>query len=190
MSYDSNNELCHTYRNGTYVKYDNKTGVRLKESNYLNGVLHGKYIIYENSKIKSLCTYKNGILDGDYIFHETQYITNTHKYIDGLQQFSIFTEYYDDQHTFKKLEYYEKNDKKNGPYEEWYSDGNIKLNCNYTDDVLDGEYIQYDKNGSIIINEIYKMGELEKNIIYEEEQRHIVYEKFSKWYISKSFLSK
>jgi len=44
-----------------------------------------------------------------------------------------------------------KDDKLDGPYTEYYENGNIKVKATYKEDKLDGPYIEYDENGNIKI---------------------------------------
>ena len=56
---------------------------------------------------------------------------------------------YNDLHIKVKATY--KDGKFDGPYTEYYENGNIKVKATYKDDKLDGPYIEYDENGNIKI---------------------------------------
>ena len=60
--------------------------------------------------------------------------------------------------TFKEV-------KKNGEFISYYNDGKILSRINYIQNILDGNWIEFYRNGNLLIKKIYKNGELEGEYI-------------------------
>lgn len=163
-------------KHGTQVYY-NKRGDTTKLETYQYGKLHGiKKSYYGNGKIYKIVNYKEGLLDGSFqlfnkegvVIEETNYKKNNKH---GKQKY-----YYDDGvllrtgnwdegmkvGTFKMFYYqgfpqtienYNKKGQKDGKFEEYYANQQLKQRAIYKEDELIEEH-RFDKHG----NETYTFG--------------------------------
>ena len=67
-------------------------------------------------------------------------------------------EHYEDG-TIKCAYSVDENGNKQGPYEEYYKNGQLYGKCTYKDGELDGPYETYYDNGQLMEKDVYKMGE-------------------------------
>ncbi|MBL0340721.1 MAG: hypothetical protein IPP71_07280 [Bacteroidetes bacterium] len=108
------------------AKYYSETGLFIKEVNYDKGVENGIGRAFaEDGRIISLLIYKNGYLVKDEKINRT------------------------DKFNFKQ-----------GVWKEFYPDQKTKTEANYKDDKLEGPFKYYSTDGTIKKMEVYKNGEL------------------------------
>ncbi len=112
--------------------------------NYFNDKLNGLYETwYNNGRLHEKCNYKNDELDG------------------------LCEDWYNNGQIEQKC--YLINNKFNGLFQKWYetegSNCQIRIQCNYKDDLLDGEYEEYDRKGNPIKIIIFKDGEVQTQIM-------------------------
>jgi antitoxin component YwqK of YwqJK toxin-antitoxin module len=72
--------------NGLEVDYDSIDGRKIKELNYVDGVLHGQYTtFYENGKVNTTGKYVNGKKDGEWIsYNQNGKVEKKNKYKKGV----------------------------------------------------------------------------------------------------------
>jgi antitoxin component YwqK of YwqJK toxin-antitoxin module len=124
-------------KNGLYTQYDTK-GTKIKTIEYVDGKKHGDYISYYNfcNNIFYKCHFNNDIKVGVAVFyHENGQIDNigyfeNNKY-SGMRYWYYIT---------PSLEHC------NGLYDSY---GTLKKSCNYIDGLIQGEFINYNKDGTI-----------------------------------------
>lgn len=201
-------------KNGMSIIYYSNGSISEKV-NYINDQKSGKWEqFYENGNPKLSATVEDGIkymgefisyypngnkqqsgkyVDGMkhsswYFFNEDGSIETIHvfrygKFVEEHPQNGLFDEYYPND--IKRHEYTYKNGKKNGPFREYYNQGEwvteeatdefgysypvqrlkgiqIMREGRYKDDQLDGEIKYYDENGKLTKKEFYQNGNLIK----------------------------
>lgn len=122
-------------KNGVYLECD-KSGVVLREENYLNDKLDGEVKIYASSKgvriVKSSYHYKEGKFNG------------------------IQTEYNDMGRISSEASYL--NGKKNGLSKWYFAGGQIAMEQGYIDDKIEGSYKTYNQAGNVVAQGQYING--------------------------------
>jgi antitoxin component YwqK of YwqJK toxin-antitoxin module len=150
-------------REGLTVNY-HPGGNKFCECIYVNGVIHGQFKHYENGKLRATCDYKNGIKNGVHMIYDNNnnmvsFTTYKHNMKDGLYQKSYsngIIEYVG--------EY--KNDLRYGQWVRFYENGTICGEIMYSFGKIVGQYKLWDKNGKIVLHEIYDTdGILQKKIV-------------------------
>lgn len=128
---------------GYYANRNLKEEVNCTDNQY-NG-LYKKY--YETGEKLCEINYLNGFQNGlTQYFYKNNQLQSSVNHIINANEFGEIVSVYNGE----KLEYYE--------------DGTIKSKAMFSLGVLNGDYIQYDNNGKIIIHYIYKDGEVEQVI--------------------------
>ena len=150
-------------REGLTVNY-HPGGNKFCECIYVNGVIHGQFKHYENGKLRATCDYKNGIKNGVHMIYDNNmnmvsFTTYKHNMKNGMYQKSYsngIIEYVG--------EY--KNDLRYGQWVRFYENGTICGEILYSFGKIVGQYKLWDKNGKIVLHEIYDMdGILQKKIV-------------------------
>ena len=146
--FEKNNILDKTF-SGIQKSYY-KNGVLKSEFFHVNGKIEGEYKTYYNSKLSIInpqnkiihetCNYIDNKIDGEYItYFESGQIGSIYNYVDG---------------------------KKNGKciiyYKQIKDTDKIQIceTCEYINDNIHGEYIEYNRNGRIVCRTFYKNGEI------------------------------
>ena len=114
-------------REGSYVEYHVNDSIDIK-SNYKNDVKHGTYEeYYENGKLKQKCEYINNFKFGriEHYFENGQIHKIVHCNIENSRNYD-------------------------GPYEEYYENGQLKIKTNYKVGYKKGGYEEYNENGKLI----------------------------------------
>ena len=194
LFYPSGKQLRQTnYNNGTaegeFVEWYEDGRIQ-KKGNYLHDILHGKYVQNFPSGNKEVQgQYTNGLMHGIWIiFLQDGNIELTSKYVNGSKSWEkwengTFREEYDSGLT--KAEFMYEDGKKNGPFTEWYDQGEwirepyddpkglgyqfrevligtqVEREGDYIDDKLDGPVTYYNEHGLITKTEHYENGEIE-----------------------------
>lgn len=150
-------------REGLTVNY-HPGGNKFCECIYVNGVLHGQFKHYQNGKLHATCDYKNGIKNGVHMIYDNNmsmvsFTTYKHNLKNGLYQKS-----YDNGIIEYVGEY--KNDLRNGQWVRFYENGTICGEIMYRFGKIIGIYKLWDKNGKVVLHEIYDdNGILQKKIV-------------------------
>ncbi len=144
--------------NGKSIIYNVESGEKVYEINYKNNMKDGmciEYIYDEN----------NNLINSNIIEYKEDKIYN------GIENI-----YYDDKHKKIKSSVLYVNGMKEGIKKMFYENNNIKYEQKYEKDVLNGKCVNYDINGNIILEENYHNGVLDgivnKNI-YKEKIKNI-----------------
>ena len=117
---------------GLYQSY-NKDGIVVLRGQFLNGVPHGKVVLYyDNGNEKEVSFYKDGKLAGGRLF------------------------YYKSKGLMRKESY--KNGLKNGVFEEYYKNGAVKWSFSYVDGLQHGAQRFYTKGNNLISYSEYSKG--------------------------------
>ncbi len=139
------------------VRYDVKDGIYREwylnsenikiEYSYKNGLRDGLYREWYPNGDKAIeCTYKNGKKVGTF--------TSWFSTLDTGGQRN------ENDNKFTSCFYSEDNGKLVGKVINWYENGNISVECSYSNDgKKDGDYKQYSEDGELQLHTIYKDGE-------------------------------
>lgn len=156
----------------SHVLYKDETALRT--STYDNGVLisdisqNGKSVFYDRANNKTyVCSYKDGepfsgtIFDYDSDYHG---ITKLESYKNGKPEgesveytFVYTDENYSEGKLMPEYVYWYNNGLKQGPAKQYFKEKLIK-SMNYSNDLLEGEYITYDLDGNILSSVVYSEG--------------------------------
>jgi antitoxin component YwqK of YwqJK toxin-antitoxin module len=139
----------------------------LLECNYKNGKFHGRYLKnYKYSETKYIeCYYDNGILHGSYKEYDMRGNIRINTFynngkLNGMYELTFTNCNYNNinnlSYKFSKINY--KNGKLDGPYINYYFNGNKYIECNYENGFLHGIYYKFDMNGKILEKIYYKNG--------------------------------
>ncbi len=142
---------------GTIKKYC-ENGVLTMEAEYKNGQKNGYFKKYSrrNGSIVKELNYKNGLLDGEYKENIVNGISLIHCNYKKGKLHSFFKKY--------------------------YITGDLNIETNYNNGYIDGNYIVYDKNKNIIINQVYKYEDkINLNFMNELEEEHIYFDHSSNY---------
>jgi antitoxin component YwqK of YwqJK toxin-antitoxin module len=134
-------------QNGLLIAYcDN--GVKLSETNFVNGVQHGLLrTYYDSGELYSTCNYVNGYIQGlVQVWYKDGKKFREYTMVDGLVQ-GICQSWHENG-AIQSISTYVDN-KFNGSYQDWYPNGQIRYKCNYKNDELDGIAECWHEDGSI-----------------------------------------
>ncbi len=146
---------------GFYVTFNEDGNKSLEENYNQNGVLHGECKKYNKYGIlQSIENYEDGLLDGIQKYYDDFHnIVREVNYKSGVKSGST-THYSIDRESkstyISSIEWYENNKLQNKVT--YYPGNRIQIKATYKDNKLDGEYIMYEKDGSVLLNGIYKDG--------------------------------
>lgn len=130
-----------------------QTGESIRiEGTYSNGKIHGSYT-KSGRDWKILCTYNNGLLHGDYIHTKQGNPLVQCHYENGLLHGEYFG--YHEVDTRYLAEYCSNyiHGKKNGVYALFNSDGSVKSEISYVNDIKHGRSVTYYKSDYLCIND-------------------------------------
>jgi len=159
-------------KNGNPIKWVDRewyfNGKKKIETNYYNGKKHGLFREwYENDKLKSEGNYKDEKKHGLFReWYENGNIKKEINYFTGkkdLKSVIIIKEKFNTDlisHGIVKLKNFVLNESKHGKYKEWYLNGNMKIDGNFSNNKKSGEWNYYYLNGNPEI--------MRKHSVYDE----------------------
>jgi len=121
----------------------------------LNGTFAKARLYYENGSPAADGNYFNALKDSMWIYYSfyNKSVTSREFYMKGVRQ-GISTNYYSSGDISEIIEW--KNDKKSGIWEQYFKGTIPKLKANYIDNKLEGEFVVYYSNGKPYITGIYR----------------------------------
>lgn len=139
-------------KNGFTCTYDTSERIILKET-FVNDIKQGNtYTYYRSGRTKLITPYKNGKPDGfAYEYSEDSLLISIMKYQGGI---------------LANIERFNRKDdagKKQGVWKEFYTDGKLKEEKRYKDDLVDGYVKTYDEKGNLKNTEKFNNGKQVKN---------------------------
>jgi len=151
-------------KNGFSIAYSFKNsteGIPVIKELYVNDKKEGKaYYYYDNGNIKETIEYRNGKKEGAGVeYNEKGQIITLLQYNNN---YLINRE---------KINRFNAENEKTGSWIEFYPNGKIHKEMNYKEDLLDGLYKEFDKNGNLIIVLKYEKGKLVERSEVEAEQQ-------------------
>lgn len=161
MGYDDLIRSIKHYENGhkTRIKEYFPNGQLWEIGSFKNDQKVGEWkTYYDNGQIRVEKTYENGLIQGELkMYEDNGEILHSHYHKDGKSNFEGKNSYFEDGKLVYVYEY------KNGRkirYQEYFDNGNIKVDCELDGELDHGKRIYYFKDGQI--NEIhnYKQGVL------------------------------
>jgi antitoxin component YwqK of YwqJK toxin-antitoxin module len=133
---------------GLYQSF-HPNGKIFRESNYVNGKLHGvTKTYYESGALESTETMQNGIFEGPYQkFYENGKVSNEGQYANN-EMSGVWKRYFESGELMEEVNF-AKNEE-NGPFRFYHKNGKLSIAGNF----LDGEYEhgdlqEYDENGTL-----------------------------------------
>ncbi len=144
-----------TYINGKKEGFEEKfwsSGDLMSKVNYINGNREGSYLEYHsNDSIKIKTNYKNDVFHGSYKkYYDNGQLKEKCEYINNFKFGRI--EYYFENGQIHKIVHCNIENRRNydGPYEEYYENGQLKIKTNYKVGYKKGVYEEYNENGKLI----------------------------------------
>jgi len=135
-------------KDGPYESYIN--GVLVEKSNYKNGALQGKRVLYHtNGAIEIEEMYEAGVIEGPYrTYFFDGVLAQEANYVNGIMQ-GLIKSYYENGSL--KEEVTMRDNEENGPFREYYENGKLSWEGQYLngDDEF-GLLKNYDKSGTLI----------------------------------------
>ncbi len=131
---------------GLYKVYY-ESGTILEESQYVDGLPHGKRILFDEGGNKQVIEhYNNGQFEGTYqSFYPNGQIEQDGQYVDGAME-GTWKKFYENGQLEEEVQFSE--NEENGPFIEWYPNGNLKAEGSYLDgDNEHGELKMYNEQG-------------------------------------------
>ncbi len=142
-----------TYKNGkkngfkySYIpsQKDSTVGLLIAKENYVNDTLQGQSFYYKAGKLLRIMTYKDGLIEGKaYDFSPDSLITVITIYKGGFVK------------KVTKINQYNTEGHKDGLWQTFYANGNVKWEGTYVDGKKDGYFKTYTESGSLITIEKY-----------------------------------
>ena len=135
VSLESNSPIT-----GSLVEYNYNYGIQ-SIKNYRNGVLDGKvYYFNGDGGVSKVSEYRNGVLDGArYEFDDKGSLTSATEYNNGVKEGTEVKF----ANGIKTQEDVYRNGRKNGKSVSYYTDGSLKAEGTYVDNVRDNEWNWY-----------------------------------------------
>lgn len=126
-------------------------------SNYKNGYLNGKHIVYyADQSIEEEYIYVNDMENGLYRnYFRNGKVQSEGKFVLGKRE-GEWKVYYKNGNLKNIINYY--NDNYQGEYKHYYFNGNIEIEGKYEDGLREGEFIYYSLEGEIQLKKLYKNG--------------------------------
>lgn len=150
-------------KNGYSISYSYKhstEGVPVSKELYVNDKKEGtSYYYFDNGYLKETVNYKDGKKEGE----SREYDLN--KNLISLMQYH--NNYLINR---EKINRYNANNEKSGKWINFYPDGRIHKEMNYTEDLLDGLYKEYDQNGNLALVLKYEKGKIIEQSDNAQEQ--------------------
>jgi antitoxin component YwqK of YwqJK toxin-antitoxin module len=149
-----------------YNKYEgefkqwNANDILIMHTHFKDGKEDGKEVSlneYDEEKIE--CYYKGGKLDGEFNVYKREILDRRDYYKEDIlyESISFFSD--GKPHIHK---YYNEKKELHGTYKEWFYTGQIYLEENYKNGVLDGEYKMWWGNGTLKFHLYYNEGNIKK----------------------------
>lgn len=174
-----------------WVFYD-QTGDTTEKINYLYGKKNGWYYKYKKDPARGSFIWSKELFAGDkkegmaFIYYPDGKIQQTISYNGGKKE-GLSKEYDKEGNIITLLEYNKdflvsrekinRSDNKGlkqGEWKEFYSNGGIKSEKTYKDDLLHGYYKEYDKRGKLVLAMLYENGAIVKSRVEDEPDIEIV----------------
>ena len=154
-------------KNGWYYKYkkDRSNGLYVWSKELFAGNIKESlaYIYYPDGKIQQTIAYSNGKKEG--LSKEYDREGNIITLLEYNNDFLV---------TREKINRTDNNGLKQGEWKEFYSNGGIKSEKTYKDDLLHGYYKEYDNRGKLVITMLYDNGSIVKSRVEDEPDIEIV----------------
>lgn len=136
--------------------------------------LHGKYVdFYSNGLIEEICHYSNGIINGNVkrwhrngqIKDSLTYILDTSDFNGHIsaERFGIHKRWYENGNLWT-VDNYKPSGVKDGASQEYFENGQLKINLNYKNGLIDGKYTLFYENGQELVSHNYNKGMLVDSI--------------------------
>ena len=157
--YDDDGKLAFEYyykdgkKNGSKKMYDIKNNILISDENYENDIKQGSSLYYyADGKVSQKIPFNKGKEEGiGFEYDEAGNIITIIEYKLGFIKKQ------------EKINRRDRNNLKQGMWKEFYENGNVKNECNYTDDKKNGYYKEYSMNGSLSNTIKYVNGKIENN---------------------------
>ena len=146
-----------------YTRRTTRKGKKIEDvliRNYADGILDGSLTLLHRiegiEKVIEKGTYKDGKRVGEWIsYHFYGNIKEKLNYKDGKRDGEYFSYYHDS--VLKEKGFY-KDDKKHGKFTRCWISGKLREKLNYKDDEKHGQCVEYDTNGEVVYDDVYKKG--------------------------------
>jgi antitoxin component YwqK of YwqJK toxin-antitoxin module len=130
--------------NYTYDAKDSSKSVLISKENYVNDTLQGQSYYFKNNKLSRITTYKDGLAEGKaFDFSPDSLITVITLYKGGFVK------------KVTRINQYNTAGHKDGLWQTFYANGNVKWEGTYNDGKKDGYFKTYTEAGSLITIEKY-----------------------------------
>ena len=168
-----------------WIFYD-QTGDTLEKINYLYGKKNGYYYKFKKDPSEGLYIWSKDLFAGDrkegtgYIYFPDHRIQQTITWNNGKR--SGLAKEFDREGTIitlleynndflisrEKINRKDNNGLKQGDWKEFYSNGNIKSEKTFRDDLLHGYYKEYDVKGNLVLTMLYENGAIVKSNVEDQ----------------------
>lgn len=169
MAGDTTEKISYLYgkKNGYYYKYKKEpsTGLYIESKElYAGDKKEGTaYVYFPNGTIKQTIPYNGNKIDG------------LSKEFDQEGNIITLLEYNNDRLISReRINRTDNNGLKQGIWKEFYSNGNLKKEENYKDNLLHGYYREYNNNGQIIFTLLYENGAIVESANIDDTEINIV----------------
>lgn len=174
-----------------WVFYD-QAGDTIEKINYLIGKKNGWYYKYKKEPLRGIYVYSKELYAGDKkegtatLFYPDGKVQQTIAYNNGKKE-GLSKEYDKEGNIISLLEY--RNDflvsrerinrtdskgLKQGDWKEFYSNGRIKSEKSFIDDLQTGYYKEYDNKGNLVLTMLYDKGAIVKSKVEDQTDIEIV----------------
>ena len=135
-------------KHGPYQKFTLDGGL-VEEGQYVNGQISGERKKYAQGKLVAVETMENGEYHGLYQSYYPEGGPNSSGVYDHDQMVGVWKRYYRNGQVLEEVTF--KDNLENGPFKEWYENGNLKAVGQYKNgDQEDGELLLYNEQGVLI----------------------------------------
>jgi antitoxin component YwqK of YwqJK toxin-antitoxin module len=141
------------------IRYYDPSGFKIQETDYKNGKLHGKKIVWHSNGLRNReIHYKHDEVHGKFI----EWYPNGMKATEGNYKNGLHHGKYAGwfKSGIKQWEANYKNGQQHGKYTDWYEDGNIKWQVDYKNGKLQGKRIKWGLDKIKTVEETYLLGQL------------------------------
>jgi antitoxin component YwqK of YwqJK toxin-antitoxin module len=136
----------------------NERGILINECNYENDYSYGESRSWTDDGVLSKVeNYVNGVRNGiQHSYHRNGKISEESIVSNGMLVGKVKTFY----ESGEPFEIYEVDECKQGEYRMFHENGQLKIQCEYNKDELDGEYKEWDEEGNLVLERFYVEGKL------------------------------
>jgi len=169
QSGDTTEKINYLYgkKNGWYYKYKTDAArgnyIWSKELYSADKKAGTAYIYFPDGKIQQTFTYNDGKKEG--LSKEFDSYGNIITLLEYSNDFLVSRE---------KINRTDKNGLKQGEWKEFYSNGSIKSEKSYKDDLMHGYYKEYDTRGKLVLTMLYENGAIVKSNVEDAPDIEIV----------------